>query len=124
MLVSIVCFHTLFKTPRCFLAALSSFSCVCQILVNSLFIFILLQILSNFPVMASCVSHSVMSNSLQPCDCVACQAPLSMGFSRQESWSGLSFPSPGGLPNPGIESQYPPLQADSLVSEPLDTPVI
>ena len=34
---------------------------------------------------------------------VACQAPRSMGFSRQEHWSGLSFPSPGDLPNPGIE---------------------
>ena len=34
---------------------------------------------------------------------VACQAPLSMGFSRQEYWSGLPFPSPGDLPNPGIE---------------------
>ena len=34
---------------------------------------------------------------------VAYQAPLSMGFSRQEYWSGLSFPSPGGLPDPGIE---------------------
>ena len=34
---------------------------------------------------------------------VACQAPLSMGFSRQEYWSGLPFPSPGDLPNPGID---------------------
>ena len=34
---------------------------------------------------------------------VACQAPLSMGFSRQEYWSGLPFPSPGDFPNPGIE---------------------
>ena len=44
---------------------------------------------------------------------VAHQAPLSMGFSRQECWSGL-FPSPGDLPNPGIE---PGLQADSLPTE-------
>ena len=36
---------------------------------------------------------------------VACQAPLSMGFSRQEHWSGLPFPSPGGLPEPGIETR-------------------
>ena len=42
------------------------------------------------------------------------QAPLSMGFSRQESWSGLPFPSPGDLPNPGIEYGSPTLQADSL----------
>ena len=45
------------------------------------------------------------------------QAPLSMGFSRQEYWSGLPFPSPGDLPNPGIEPGSPALQADSLPSE-------
>ena len=44
---------------------------------------------------------------------VACQAPVSMGFSRQEYWSGLPFPSPGDLPNPGIEPRSPALQADS-----------
>ena len=43
---------------------------------------------------------------------VACQAPLSMGFSRQEYWSGLPFPSPGDLPDPGIEPGPPALQAD------------
>ena len=48
---------------------------------------------------------------------VACQAPLSMGFSRQEYWSGLSFPSPGDLPDPGIEPGSPALQADSLPTE-------
>ena len=48
---------------------------------------------------------------------VACQAPLSMGFSRQEYWSGLPFPSPGDLPNPGIEPGSPVLQADSLPTE-------
>ena len=52
---------------------------------------------------------------------VACRAPLSMGFSRQEYWSGLLFPSPGDLPNPGIEAGSPALQADSL---PLSYPVI
>ena len=46
------------------------------------------------------------------------QAPLSMGFSRQEYWSGLSFPSPGDLPDPGIEPGSPALQADTLISEP------
>ena len=45
------------------------------------------------------------------------QAPLSMGFSRQEYWSGLPFPSPGDLPNPGIEPRSPALQADALTSE-------
>ena len=48
---------------------------------------------------------------------VARQAPLSMGFSRQEYWSGLPFPSPGDLPNPGIEPGSPALQADALSSE-------
>ena len=49
---------------------------------------------------------------------VACQVPLSMEFSREEYWSGLSFPSPGDLLNPGIEPGSPALQADSLLSEP------
>ena len=50
---------------------------------------------------------------------VARQAPLSMGFSRQEYWSGLPFPSPGDLPNSGIEPGSCALQADALSSEPL-----
>ena len=45
---------------------------------------------------------------------VARQAPLSMEFSRQDYWSGLPFPSPGDLPDPGIEPGSPALQADSL----------
>ena len=45
------------------------------------------------------------------------QAPLSMGFSRQEYWSGLPFPSPGDLHNPGIKPRSPTLQVDSLPSE-------
>ena len=49
---------------------------------------------------------------------LASQAALSMGFPRQESWSGLPFPSPGDLPNPGIEPMSPELQADALTSEP------
>ena len=48
---------------------------------------------------------------------VACQAPLSMGFSWQECWSGLPFPSPGDLPDPEIEPMSPTLQADSLLAE-------
>ena len=48
---------------------------------------------------------------------VAYQAPLPMGFSRQKYWSGLPFPSPGDLPNPGIKSGSPALQADALQSE-------
>ena len=53
---------------------------------------------------------------------VAHQAPLSMGFSRQEYWSGLPFPSPGDLSNPGIEPWSPALQADALSSEPPGKP--
>jgi len=48
---------------------------------------------------------------------VACQALLSMGFSRHEYWSGLPFPSPGDLPDPGIKPSFPALQADSLPTE-------
>ena len=48
----------------------------------------------------------------------AYQALLSMGFSRQEYWSGLPFPSPGDLPNPGIKPRSPTLQADTLTSVP------
>ena len=48
---------------------------------------------------------------------VARQAPLSIAFSRQEHWSGLPFPSPGDLPNPGIKPSSPALQADSLPTE-------
>ena len=57
-----------------------------------------------------------MSDSLQLH--VAHQAPLSMEFSRQEYWSGLPFPTPGDLPDPGIQPGSPALQADSLLSEP------
>ena len=49
---------------------------------------------------------------------VAHQAPQSLGFSRQEYWSGLPFPSPGELPDPGIEPRSPALRADALTSEP------
>ena len=67
------------------------------------------------------VSHSVVSNllraqGLQP-------ARLLMGFSRQEYWSGLPFPSPGDLPDPGIESRSPISQADSLPSQPPGKPI-
>ena len=82
-------------------------------------------VLSHF----SCVQLFVISWT------VARQAPLSMGFSRQEYWSGLSFPPPGDLPDPGIEPvppASPALQEDSLllshpgsqrVPDPIATPV-
>ena len=55
-----------------------------------------------------------------PMDCS--QALLSKEFSRQEYWSRLPFPSPGDLPNPGIELKSPALQGDSLLSEPSGKP--
>ena len=54
----------------------------------------------------------------------AYQAPLSMGFSKQECWSGLPFPSAGDLPDPGIEPGSPTLQEDTLPSEPPGKPVL
>ena len=54
---------------------------------------------------------------------VACQAPLSMGFSSQIYWSQLPFPSPGDLPNPGIKPMSPILQVDSLLLSHLGSPV-
>ena len=53
---------------------------------------------------------------------VAHQTPQSMGFSRQEYWSELPFPSPGDLPDPGIEPRYPTLQANTLTSDPPGKP--
>ena len=62
---------------------------------------------------------SVTQSCLTLCDpwTVGRQAPLSMEFSRQEYWSGLLFPSPRDLPDPGIEPGSLTLQADSLLSE-------
>ena len=54
---------------------------------------------------------------------VAHQAPLSMGFSRQEYWSGLPFPSSGNIPDPGIKPRSPALQADALTSESPGMPI-
>ena len=55
---------------------------------------------------------------------VAYQGPLSMGFSRQEYWSGLPSPSPGDRPNPEIKPRSPTLRADSLPSEPPGKPIL
>ena len=66
-------------------------------------------------------SRSVVSNSVTSWT-VAHQAPLSIGFSRQEDWRGLPFPSPGDLPDPGIQPRYSTLQADTLPSKPLRNP--
>ena len=64
----------------------------------------------------SCVQLFVISWT------VACKAHKSVKFSGQEHWSGLPFPSPGDLPDPGIEPGSPALQADSLPSEPPGKP--
>ena len=58
-----------------------------------------------------------------PCT-IAHQGPLSMGFSKQEYWSGLPFPSPGDLPDPGIEPMSPALASRFFTTEPLGKPSI
>ena len=63
------------------------------------------------------VNHPVLSDSFETPRTVAHQTPLSLESSRQEYWSKLPFPSPGDLPDPGIEPRFPTLQADSLPSE-------
>ena len=76
------------------------------------------QLLLTFPalfLLLCCVlSHFSRVRLLETPWTVARQAPLSVGFSRQESWSGLPCPPPGDLPDPGIEARSTPLQADSL----------
>ena len=65
-------------------------------------------------------SHWVVSNSFATPRTITHQAPLSMGFPWQDYWSGLPFPSPGDLPNPGIQAvcrQTPMLQVNSLLTE-------
>ena len=56
------------------------------------------------------------------CDPIDCQAPLSMEFSRQEYWSGLPFPLPGGIPDPGIKATSPALAGRFFIPEPPGKP--
>ena len=85
-------------------------------------IFFLVLFLGDLVGLLMCVwSRSVVSDSATLWT-VAHQAPLSMGFSRQEYWSGVPFLSPGDLSDPGIEPRSPALQADSLPSELLGKP--
>ena len=70
----------------------------------------------------SVLSCSVVSDSFVTPWTVTHQAPPSLGFSRQEYWSGLPFPSPGDLANPGIEPRAPALQVESLPSGPPGKP--
>ena len=67
-------------------------------------------------------SHHVVAQSCPTLPPIVCQAPLPMAFSRQEFWSGLLVPSPGDLPDPGIQARSPTLQADSLPPEPPEKP--
>ena len=66
-------------------------------------------------------SRSFMSDSATPWT-IACQVLLSIGFSRQEYWSGLLFPSLGDIPNPEIKPRSPALKADSFLAEPQRNP--
>ena len=67
----------------------------------------------------------MVSNSFAtPLDYIACQAPLTMGFPRQKYWSGLPFPSPGDLLNPGIEPMSPVLAGGFFTTEPPGKPVV
>ena len=68
-------------------------------------------------------SRSILFHSVTP-GTVACQAPLAMGFSGQEYWSGLPCPLPGDLPDPWIKPRSSTLQVDSLPSEPLGKPMV
>ena len=68
------------------------------------------------------LSCSVVSNSVVSWT-VTCQAPLSIRFPREECWSGFPWPSPGDLPNPGIEPASPALQTNSLPTEPFGKPL-
>ena len=65
-----------------------------------------------------------MSNSFVTLWTVACQDPLFTGFPRQDYWSGLSFPSPGDLPDPGIEPKSPALAGRFFIMEPPEKPIL
>ena len=96
---------------HCFLFSLDSFITQCAFHSECL------TLLCRFiPILASGSGGLVTKScrTLATLWTVACQAPLSMSFSRQEYWSGLPFPSPWDLPNPGIEPRSPALQADDL----------
>ena len=75
------------------------------------------SILENISCAATAKSHQSFPTLCNPIDGTH-QAPQIMGFSRQQYWSGLPFPSPGDLPNPGIEPGSPALEAEALTSEP------
>ena len=71
-----------------------------------------------------CCSVAKMSDSFGTPGTVACQAPLSMGFSQQEYWSWFPLPSPGDLPDPGIELMSPALAGRFFTTEPPGKPLL
>ena len=77
------------------------------------------QLAGTFAFVCAC---AVVSDSFVTPRTVACQAPLSMGFPRQEYWRGCSFPSPGDLPNPGMEPASPALAGRFFITEPPGKP--
>ena len=90
---------------------------ICPLLWNVVIVLLFVSLLGkikNRALFKKFFSLSVMSNSLATPRTVVCQAPLSMGFPRQEFWSGLPFSSSGYLPNSGVESVSPALQVNSL----------
>ena len=70
------------------------------------------------------LSYIILSDSCIPMDYIAHQAPLSERFSRQEYWSGLPFPPPGDLPDPGMELMSPALAGTVFTIEPPGVPLI
>ena len=77
-----------------------------------------------FPAVLLLFSGQVVSDSFATPWSVAHQVPLSMGFLRQEYWSGLPFPSPGGLPDLGIEPTSPALAGGFFTAEPPGKPLL
>ena len=92
---------------------------ICQKSLYFAFNFAVTNIINNYKLTMMLRSSLVAQSCLTLCDpmTVAHQAPHFMGFSRQEYWSGLPFPSPGDFPDPGIKPRSPALQADSLLTE-------
>ena len=96
------------------------------------FIMLCEAIINSFPLLCSIPVYEysvetvlVVQSCLTLCNPMDCsqRAPLSIEFSRQEYWSGLTCPSPGTLPDPGMEPRSPPRQTDSLPSEPPGKPI-
>ena len=91
--------------------------CIYGVYIVYMYIWYIWNICIEWNTGSESVSLSVMSDSFVTPWTVACQAPLSFEFSRQEYWGRLPFPSPRELPDPGTEPRSPQLQADSSLSE-------